>query len=111
MPTLSTVWFILALMVIVGDVIFARVLRERAPVAYAAAGFPAPSHLAIYSPLVMGRYFSFIVRREFRQVLPPRSSLRNFANVLYVSHVLLIGTAVLGAALEFASVFTGHRAS
>jgi hypothetical protein len=100
-------------MVIVGDVIFARVLRERAPNAYAAAGFPAPSHLAIYSPLLTGQYFSFILRREFRQFLPPQSSLRALANVLYVLHVLLIGTAVLGVALQLVSslLFRGRTLS
>ena len=94
----------------VGDVVFARALRAWAPSAFAAAGFPGPSHLAYYAPLVMGHCFAFILRRDLRHHLQVGSSLRLFANVLHVLHVVLIGSALLAAALAFASspILTGR---
>ena len=113
MTLLAIVLIVCVLVSTVGDVLLARAMRIQQPGAFAAAGFPSPEHLALYSPLVMRKYFSFILRREFTQFLPPSSRLRTFANFLYVIHVLLIGTAMLGVTAQYASLslFTGRGGS
>ena len=112
MDILVTASLAIFLVVVVGDVVFVRAMRAEAPDAFAAAGYPEPAHVASYSPLVMGRYFSFILTRSFRRYLAPGTSLRLFANVLYSLHVLLLGTVLVGFLLQFISswlFFRGYR--
>jgi hypothetical protein len=99
----ATAFFVDFLAVVVGDVILVRAMRKQTPSAFAAAGYPKLADVALFSPALMGQYFSFILTRSFRHHLAPGTSLRLFANVLYSLHVLLFGTVVVGFLTQFAS--------
>ena len=100
---LTIAFLICAVAAVIGDAAFVQLLRTKEPRAFAAAGLPSVSGATFYSPLAMGQYFRFIVRREFRHFLAPGEGLRLLANVLYVLHVLVIGSAVLGVVVTVAS--------
>ena len=81
----------------IGDPLFARAMRKRAPSAFAAAGSPSPSALALLTPFFFSPYHRFIFRRQFTSHLQPGTRLYATANFLYIAHALLIVLVVVMA--------------
>jgi hypothetical protein len=96
--------------VTVGDYAFVRALRKQVPDAFAAVGSPKSWQMVLYSPALMGRYYRFILTRNFRRYIPSGTSLRLYGNVLYSLHLLLLGTAIVGALLAIAAAWLSVEA-
>jgi hypothetical protein len=92
--------------IVVGDLLLLRVLRSRYPAAFAAVGSPALAKVALLSPALSARYYRFILRREFRHHLRPRTGAYYLANLLYVANIVLIGTVMLFVGI---SAWSGFR--
>jgi len=83
-------FFVCLLAAAIGDPLFARAMRKRAPNAFATAGSPSPSALALLTPFFFAPYHRFIFRRQFTSHLQPGTGLYSTANFLFIAHALLI---------------------
>ena len=92
------------LFVAIGDPLFVRALRKRAPDAFLAAGSPTGGTLALVTPYFFSAYHSFIVKRRFASHLSPGSGLLIMANALFAAHILVIALVVLMALSLLASL-------
>jgi hypothetical protein len=90
-------FFVCFLAATIGDPLFARAMRKRAPNAFAAAGSPSPSALALLTPFFFSPYHRFIFRRQFTSHLQPGTKLYAAANFLFIAHALLIVLVVVMA--------------